>query len=314
MHILVTGGAGFIGSNFIKKALDSGLSVTVLDNLSPVLYSAEIKAGRINRLSSKYKFDFIEQDINASSLGVGTKSFDCIVNFAALPGQILSWTHFKEYSDSNFLGVESLIRNFALKSNIPFIQISTSSVYGKIAVGTEDSKLEPYSPYGVTKRAAEQLLSAYHENFGLDYTIFRLFSVFGAGQRPDMGVHKFLRAIHDQKPVTVFGEGSQIRSMTPVNAVTTSILKHILTMRDQKTERIFNLSGKSCVSVLELIQMCESLIGKKAQLKFVPTPIGDQLNTFGDSSRAESILGFDASTDIASVLEEQYESILQFGV
>jgi nucleoside-diphosphate-sugar epimerase len=314
MRILVTGGGGFIGSDLVGNLCTLGYEVIVIDNFDETLYPAYLKKARIRKLQEKHKFEFLELDINSDLAFLAKADLDFVINLAALPGQGLSWSHLKLYTEANFLGVGNLLNSVVLSRKIPLIQISTSSVYGKIAIGNEDSPLKPFSPYGVTKRAAEDLIKSYDANFELNYTIFRLFSVFGPGQRPDMAVHKFLKHIDAGSELTVFGDGSQLRSMTTVSQVTEVILNRINLVKPLSGNSVFNIAGNNCLSVMDLIKMCETVVGKSAKLKFVSRPIGDQLETRGNTLHAEKELDFNPNSDVIAVIANQYDSMKLYGV
>ena len=314
MRILVTGGAGFIGSKLVEDLCKDHHQITVIDNFDPTLYSSDLKKSRIHRLAERFDFDFHELDINADLRYLLKSEFDYVVNLAALPGQALSWSHLPEYTNSNFLGVDNILKSLIVVAKIPLLQISTSSVYGKIASGNENSPLEPFSPYGVTKRAAEDLIKIYKDNFNITFTIFRLFSVFGPGQRPDMAVHKFLKLIDSGNEVQIFGDGSQTRSMTDVAQVSSSILNRINLLNPMNKSSIYNIAGRSSLSVLDLISVCEKVVGRSAKVKFVTRPVGDQLETHGDTSRAEKELGFNPELDVFDIVAKQFESIKIYGL
>ncbi len=289
-------------------------NVTVIDSLDSTLYSADIKRARIKKLASKFDFKFHAMDINDDLEFLLKSDLEYVINLAALPGQRLSWSHLPDYTKSNFLGVGNLLKTVVVAQKIPFLQISTSSVYGKIASGSENQLLEPFSPYGVTKRAAEDLIHSYKSNHDLTYTIFRLFSVFGPGQRPDMAVHKFLKLIDDGQEVQVFGDGNQSRSMTDVTQVSKSILNLIGLNDTLDKSSVYNISGGSSITVLDLISICERIVGKTAKINFIARPAGDQLETRGNTSRAEKELGFDPRLEIEDVVARQFESIKTYGV
>ena len=314
MRILVTGGAGFIGSQLIRDLCINNHEVSIIDSLDSNLYSSELKRSRINNLSSEFEFEFFSMDINDDLEFLLRKNFEYVVNLAALPGQALSWSHLPIYTKSNFLGVDNILKSLVAIDKIPFLQISTSSVYGKIASGDEDESLQPFSPCGVTKRAAEDLIKSYKSNFDLNYTIFRLFSVFGPGQRPDMAVHKFLKLIDAGEGVEIFGDGHQSRSMTDVAQVSDAIQKLIGLKSSTKKSSVYNIAGGNSISVLDLISICESVVGKSAKLSFVARPAGDQLETRGNTSRAEQELGFDPDLNIADVVAKQFDSIKTHGL
>jgi nucleoside-diphosphate-sugar epimerase len=176
---------------------------------------------------------------------------DVVIHAAAMPGLMLSWDNLELYSSCNILGTQRLVEGI-LKVNekIKLTNISTSSVYGKIASGDETSILKPSSPYGVTKLAAEKIIEAYAENYKLEYTTLRYFSVFGPGQRADMAYSKFIHAIENELPLTVYGDGLQTRTNTYVSDCVEATIQ--ISSQTYSNE-IFNLSGEEKINVLEVI-------------------------------------------------------------
>jgi nucleoside-diphosphate-sugar epimerase len=302
MRILVTGAAGFIGSNLVVQLIKDGHTVVGVDSYSDVLYSSSIKIDRISKIQKTHDFEFHKLDIAADSMQHIGGPFDAIVNEAALPGQILSWNRFDAYSQNNLTSTERMIQ-FCLKHSIPkFVQASTSSVYGTIVKGNEMQQLLPASPYGVTKLAAENLLYAYAQSYPLDFSIVRYFSVFGPSQRPDMGIYKFIDSISHGKEVVVYGDGTQRRDCTFVADIVAGTISAIT--RGKKGQ-IYNLAGGTDVSVLEMITLCTEIIGKDPIMKFVNRPAGDQLITRADYSKAKEHLFYDPQFSFKSGLTAQ---------
>ena len=302
MKILVTGAAGFIGSNISKTLISQGHSVIGIDSLSDVLYSKDVKAKRISALSQLGGFEFHHLDLSTDSLDSIEGDLDGVINEAALPGQILSWSHFDQYVKNNFTSVERLIQ-FCLAREIPkLVQASTSSVYGINAIGAENQQLRPASPYGVTKLAGESLLHAYGQNFPLSYSIVRYFSVFGPEQRPDMGLHKFISAIASGAPLQIYGDGTQRRDCTFVNDIVDGTISAIENGAQGET---YNLAGGTDVSVIEMIELCGRLIGKEPRIDFIERPVGDQLLTSADFSKATKDLNYNPRFSFEDGLKKQ---------
>ena len=302
MKILVTGAAGFIGSNISTTLLHQGHSVVGIDSLSNILYSKDVKANRIRTLSKLGGFEFHHLDLSADSLDLIEGDLDAVINEAALPGQILSWGHFDQYVINNFTSVERLIQ-YCLERKIPkLIQASTSSVYGINAIGAESQQLRPASPYGVTKLAAESLLHAYGQNFPLRYSIVRYFSVFGPEQRPDMGLHKFISAIAAGTPLHIYGDGTQRRDCTFVDDIVDGTISAIENGIEGET---YNLAGGTDISVIDMIELCARLIGKEPKIVFVDRPVGDQLLTSADFSKAKKDLKYNPRFSFEAGLQKQ---------
>lgn len=305
MKILVTGGAGFIGSHLAEKLTWDGHEVTVLDALSDFLYPRNLKEQNIKEITS-HGIRFIQADMAKDNLLPAVEGQQIIINQAAIPGLVKSWTHLDQYVQSNIVGLGRLLEA-ALRSSIEkFIQISTSSVYGRDAVGNEDSLKTPYSPYGVTKLSAENLVKAYEANFNLDVTILRYFSVYGPRQRPDMAYHKFINAIRRNETITIFGDGHQSRSNTYVGDVVNATIASLY-LDDCPGGKVFNIAGSESWELLQVIEKIEDILGKKAIIRFEPTRYGDQQITRGETTKAQKFLKWNAETNINEGLEKQIE-------
>ena len=304
MRVIVTGVAGFIGSHVASALIREGNTVVGVDSLSSVLYPAETKIARIESLSKHSEFEFHQKNIAIDNLDDIRGQFDGVINEAALPGQILSWDYFDSYVQSNLVSVDRII-NFCLDRGVPkLIQASTSSVYGTNAVGGENQSLRPTSPYGVTKQAAESLLNAYIQNFSLNFSIVRYFSVYGPSQRPDMGIYKFIHAISTRKPITVYGDGLQRRDCTFVGDIATGTISALINGSEGS---IYNLSGGTDLSVLQIIEKCGQIIGKEPIINFVARPVGDQMYTSGDYSLASRDLAYFPKNSFDEGLKMQIE-------
>ncbi len=303
---MVTGAAGFIGRNLIESLAKTDYEVYAVDSLNSLLYSAGLKRMNFEYISKLENVSCVEIDINELRCSGELKDIDVIVNLAAIPGQSLSWEYTHDYMKSNFLGVNNLIKEFCLDTSTYFIQASTSSVYGEFANGNNKNSLNPNNPYGVTKLAAENLIRSYDQNYGLNYCLLRLFSVYGPYQRPDMGVYKFLNNINNGEAVSIFGDGSQSRSLTYVNDVVNSILK-VINIKPLKI--CVDVSGSEVITVNELVSLCEEIVGKKAQINYVPTPKGDQRITIGDINGYKQVFGEHSDTDIRIGLRAQFDQV-----
>jgi UDP-glucuronate 4-epimerase len=306
MKILVTGAAGFIGRNLIDHLSLQEVSIIAVDNLNSLLYSKSFKKLNFKHISKHKNVTCFEYNVLSLPYTKTFTNFDCIINLAALPGQQLSWEHTENYTESNFLAVNSLLKRFCVGQSTHFIQASTSSIYGTHAVTKRNSIPNPNNPYGITKLAAENLIKAYSDNFQVNYSILRLFSVYGPYQRPDMGVYKFLEGIKAGKLINIYGNGSQSRSLTYVEDVV-KVLNLILINRPQNI--ISDVSGKFVYSVNEIVSACEFIVGKKAKINYVNTPPGDQLYTKGNSTLLANLYGIKLETDIYFGLEQQFSQM-----
>ena len=302
-RILVTGAAGFVGSRLTETLAKRGHEVIALDCFLPDLYSADIKRRRFDHVTSMLNVTGVVADLRDDNLEV-IGPVDVVINEAAMPGLTKSWEDLKLYVDNNLHALDRLIRATAHDSLKKFIQISTSSVYGRIATGTEDSPTNPYSPYGVSKLAAEKLGFAHLENFGLPFTVLRYFSVYGPGQRPDMAYHRFLEKAKTGDTVTVYGDGEQRRTNTYIDDCVEATIAAIDRAEPGDT---YNISGTESVSINEALATIRSVTGADFAVDYQPVRAGDQKETRGDIGKAQSVLGYQPSWALGDGLAAQWE-------
>jgi nucleoside-diphosphate-sugar epimerase len=302
-EVLVTGAAGFVGSRLVSKLIEHNRRVIALDCFLPNLYSSEIKRARWREFNSplitKLEFDLRTDDFSE------LKHFDIstIINQAALPGLASDWSNFAGYYECNLSALNRLLE-FAKNLNLhSFIQASTSSVYGISAVGEEEQNLNPTSPYGVSKLAAEKLLLAYQTWFDVPVKILRYFSVYGPKQRPDMAYSKIIEALISGKTFTIFGDGEQRRSNTYIDDVVNAT---ILAETKLPIGEVVNICGDETISLKESIELLENVSGKKLNVLYIEARNGDQKITSGANSKAKQILGWATSTNIRDGLSRQY--------
>ena len=304
--VTVTGACGFIGSHLTKQLIERGFHVVGVDCLDDNLYSLSVKESRLKVLKQLSNFDFANINIATDELDSSIIDSKFVFNLAAIPGQVLSWKLFDKYVESNILGTKKVIDSCIRNKVTRIIHASTSSVYGKFAVGDELQDTKPISPYGITKLAAENLLFALTSSNNLDFTILRYFSVYGPGQRPDMAIQRFLRAIKMGQEINITGDGTQKRDITYVqDVVEATISASSLTEKKQ----IFNISGGKQFTLNQIIDECFNVSGLKSKINYVDRPIGDQEETFGDISKAQKLLGFNTTFDIKTGLSNQFASL-----
>ena len=300
---LVTGAAGFIGSHLCEALLARGHTVAGLDAFINY-YPRAAKEKNLLGLKTQPRFSFHEADLRTDDLAPLVAGCDAIFHLAAMPGLMKSWTDFQLYESCNILGTQRLLDAARHAQPGQFIHISTSSVYGKEATQGEDAPQQPFSPYGITKLAAENLCRAYAANFGLPFTILRYFSVYGPRQRPDMGYHKLINDLARGEVFTVFGDGEQTRSNTYVgDAVAATILA--AEKRAVALGETFNIGGGEIVSLNRVIAMLEELTGCKAQLARQSARPGDQRHTAANIEKARRVLGYNPATTLAEGLRAQ---------
>ena len=306
IKVTVTGACGFIGSHLTTQLIERGFHVVGVDCLDDNLYSRSVKESRLKSLKQLSNFDFANINIATDELDSYFSDSKFVFNLAAIPGQVLSWKLFEKYVESNILGTKNVIDSCIRNKVTKIIHASTSSVYGKFAVGDELQDTKPISPYGITKLAAENLLFALTSSNNLDFTILRYFSVYGPGQRPDMAIQKFLTAIKTGQEINITGDGTQKRDITYVqDVVEATISASSLTEKKQ----IFNISGGKQFTLNQIIDECFNVSGLKSKINYIDRPIGDQEETFGDISKAQKLLGFNPTFDIKTGLSNQFASL-----
>jgi nucleoside-diphosphate-sugar epimerase len=288
--ITVTGGAGFVGSHFVDLILrQTNFNIRVIDNLLPNLYPAKIKKQNLHSFIDNKRVSIYNLDLRSDNIDKVIEGTQVVFHFAAMAGLPKSWEDFRTYNDCNTLGTERLLRSSKRNGVEKFIHISTSSVYGNRAVGSEDTQLNPVSPYGVTKLAAENLVRAYGSAFGLPYTILRLFSIYGPRQRPDMAYNIMIDKFIKNESFTVFGDGTQSRSNTYVEDIVKGILSAITNAGSGK---IYNLAGSEEIKLNDAIRLVAEITGSKSKIEFRSPRIGDQILTKGNFEAAIKDFGY----------------------
>lgn len=302
MKVVVTGAAGFIGSTLVDQlATDTINEVIALDCFLPDSYSAESKKLNIQGFEKRNNVFFHQIDLRKNFDFSIFDGVDCLINEAAMPGLVKSWSDFDLYMSCNVSVVDRLCREL-VRRNIPLVQISTSSVYGATATGSEESVLKPTSPYGISKLAAENLIQAYSTQFGLRYTILRYFSVYGPRQRPDMAYHLICKSILKGREFVVFGDGKQSRSNTFVSDVVGAT---IIASTAPALNEIYNIGGSEEVSLLEVISVIENIVRKKAKYRYEPSRPGDQLRTAANIDKVKKNLSWSPKVSLVEGLERQ---------
>jgi UDP-glucuronate 4-epimerase len=305
-RILVTGAAGFIGSNLIDRLLSGGgYSVIGVDNFDP-FYPRAQKEKNIEPFAGDRNFRFYEGDIRNTSDLDALDDIDVIVHLAAKAGVRPSIKDPILYQEVNVAGTQNLLE-FARRRGIKhFVFASSSSVYGinSNVPWTENEKLMPISPYASTKLSCEMLGHVYSHLYGIRFLALRFFTVYGPGQRPDLAIHKFFRAITNSQPISVFGDGSTSRDYTYVEDTVAGIESAIL--YESSDFEIINLGNHRTITLSDLIHSIEECCGKKAVINRQPDQPGDVPQTYADIAKARKLLKYNPLTDIKTGLDNFY--------
>ena len=305
MKILVTGAAGFIGSHLTEALVREGHQVLAFDALVPNLYPVEHKIRNWKALADLGKsVERCEVDLRQPLKKSQIDDCDFIFHLAAMPGLSLSWEDTKLYIDCNVLATANLISACNPDKLSRFFQISTSSVYGRSVTGTEDSPLSPISPYGVTKLAAENLVSAYSKANSLPYSIFRLFSVYGPRQRSDMAFNIFTRKLLAGEPIDIYGDGTQSRANTYVSDVVDGLISGL---KNSEHGEIYNLCGNEQATVMEVLERIAKITRREPVIVFKGERLGDQQETKSVAQKASRSLGFTPKVSLNEGLVKQVE-------
>jgi nucleoside-diphosphate-sugar epimerase len=288
MRVVVTGAAGFIGSTLAEALVAAGHEVIGLDAFVPY-YPRPMKEANLAPLAGAAGYRFGEVDLRTDDLDPWLDGADAVVHEAAMAGLMRSWTDLELYTSCNILATNRLIEAAERAGVRRFVLASTSSVYGLEAVGNEDRALEPSSPYGITKLAAEKLVLAHVALTGLPATIIRYFSIYGPRQRPDMAYHRFIEAMLDRKPITVFGDGEQTRSNTYIDDAVNGT---ILALERGAVGGIYNIGGGRTISLNDAIGLIAGHVGVEPIIEREPARPGDQRHTSADVGRAQAALGY----------------------
>jgi UDP-glucose 4-epimerase len=306
MICLVTGAAGFIGSRLSLALLGKGHSVKGIDSFTD-FYPRWIKENNLTPLQASQNFEFIEGDLCELDLKKMLSTPSTVFHLSAQAGVRASWgKNFAVYTKNNIQATQKLLETAKECPIHRFIYTSSSSVYGACPdlPMTEKSFLQPFSPYGVTKLAAEHLCHLYHRNHGVPAISLRLFTVYGPGQRPDMAFHIFFKAVLENKPLSVFGNGEQTRDFTYIDDILQAMISAI---ESGKAGEIYNLGGGNRKKLNDVFPLIEDICQKKIERQIVEKQKGDVQHTFADIKKAQADLGFSPQTRLEEGLKEEWK-------
>ena len=300
MTILVTGGAGFIGSHLVDRLLEEGHSVLTIDNFDP-FYPRSVKEHNIARHREHDAFTLCEADIRDGEAlrSAVDRPVDCIVHLAAKAGVRPSIKDPVAYQEVNVKGTQNMLELARERGVKQFVFGSSSSVYGtnpNVPWREDDHVLKPISPYAGTKVSGELLGHVYSHLYDIRFLALRFFTVYGPRQRPDLAIHKFLRLMRKGEPITLYGDGRTRRDYTYVDDIVDGIMAAI-GYRGSMYE-IINLGNNRTVELLELVEAMERASGLTANKAFGPEQPGDVRQTWADVGKAGELLGYKPDYDL----------------
>jgi UDP-glucuronate 4-epimerase len=298
-QILVTGGAGFIGSHLVDSLIADGHAVTVFDNFDP-FYHRAIKEQNIASHRTHPRWRLVEGDLRDHGSLDSLPDIDVVVHLAAKTGVRPSLRDPQAYQDVNVAGTQNLLEFARARGIRQFVFASSSSVYGvnpRVPWSEEDHVLQPISPYASTKVSGELLGHVYSHLYGIRFIALRFFTVYGPRQRPDLAINKFARLMRQGKPVPVFGDGSSRRDYTFVEDIVQGI-RSAMTY-DATPYEVINLGNDQTVSLQQMIEGLERALGVTAQVERHPEQPGDVPQTWASIEKARRLLGYSPMTPYA---------------
>jgi UDP-glucuronate 4-epimerase len=310
-NILITGGAGFIGSHLVDGLLSDGdWQVFVVDDFND-FYNPEIKLANVSRHENNSNYSLVKADIRdrpALQRIFDENVFACIVHLAARAGVRPSLERPLLYAETNINGTMNLLELAREHGVKQFVFGSSSSVYGinaKVPFSEDDPIRQPISPYAATKAAGELLCHTYAHLYGMRCVCLRFFTVYGPRQRPDLAIHKFARLITDGKPIPVFGDGTTRRDYTFIDDIITGVRASI--DYAESDYEVINLGESRTVELRELISLLEKELGATAKIDRQPLQPGDVPQTFADIAKARRLLAYNPQTQIEEGLHRFVE-------
>lgn len=311
MRVLVTGVAGFIGARLAAELLARGFNVVGIDALTDY-YSVLVKKSRLRKLDGHARFQFHPLDLSRDPLSQCLTGVESVFHCAGQPGVRASWsTGFDEHVRNNLVATHRLLEAIVDRSVSKFVYSSSSSVYGnQVHFPTvEAAPKAPFSPYGVSKLAAENLCFVYAANYGVPVVSLRYFTVFGGGQRPDMAIQRMIEASLTGAPFPIYGDGRQERDFTHVTDVIEANFAALESPSD--SGEVYNIAGGSTATVAQLLEIVSSATGRPVPVAVQGSQMGDVQRTEASTDAAQSVLGWRPQVSLDDGVREQVDWALQ---
>jgi nucleoside-diphosphate-sugar epimerase len=304
---VVTGAAGFIGSHLVEALLQRGDRVIGVDQFNDY-YDPALKQRNMAGFSHHPNFQLIKADIQTLDWAALLTDVDVLYHQAAQAGVRSSWgAGFRTYTEQN-VNVTQILLEAAKTANLQrLVFASSSSIYGDAeAMPTAETLCpRPVSPYGITKLAAEQLCGLYHRNFGVPVTALRYFTVYGPRQRPDMGFHKFFKAVLADRPIDIYGDGEQTRDFTFVSDVVAANLAAASVA--EAVGAIFNIGGGSRIRLTEVLDTMAIIVDRPIRRNYIAKALGDARHTAADVTKAQTILAYQPQVSLKAGLIAEWD-------
>ncbi|MBN2662840.1 MAG: GDP-mannose 4,6-dehydratase [Bacteroidales bacterium] len=309
MNILITGGAGFIGSNLIDFLLDNtNYNIISIDNFDN-FYSKKHKLDNIKNQFNYKNFKFYEIDITNKDILFAklTENYDVIIHLAAKAGVRPSILNPIAYIKTNVEGTQNILDLAKSRKTKKVISASSSSIYGDIEQFPWNegiSNFNPISPYAVSKIAGENLGKVFSNLYNIQYVALRFFTVYGPRQRPDLAIRKFIDSIEKNKTISLFGDGTSSRDYTYIDDILSGVVACL--DYEKKSFDVFNLGNNYSVSLFNLVKTIEQVLNKKAKIEFLPFQKGDLKHTLSNISKANIELNYAPQTSLKEGIEKFY--------
>jgi nucleoside-diphosphate-sugar epimerase len=303
----VTGAAGFIASRVTEVLIADGHTVVGVDNMNDA-YDVRMKEYRLGKLQELPGFTFHKLDISEKSIIEHFKEdkFDAVINLAARAGVRSSVENPWVYVESNTTGTLNMLELCRVTRTKKFLLASTSSIYGEdppYPTPETASSDRPLQPYAASKKGAEALAHAYHYLHGIDVSVVRYFTVYGAAGRPDLALFRFTQWIVEGRPVQVYGDGEQSRGFTYLDDIARGTIQALKPLGYE----IINLGGHEVITINDLITLIEDVTGKKAVVEYGPAVQADMRSNWADVSKAGKLLGWEPQFSLRQGVEKLYE-------